>query len=112
MCSSAPTLCLAPDVALPLPVAVQVESEDLCEIAREQINLEGRITPHVDFDSDEFKFGEEKFSFFQSDVIPFRVAIESLNGFPFEASSLLNIRLRNVAGDLVDVVRNGKCLML
>lgn len=102
--------CPASDVALPLSFSALLASENLCDVARGLVEPSGSVTAHREFDAAAWRFGPEHFAFFQNDTIFFRVRVRSANDFALESSALLNIRLRNAVGTLVDVMVDGESL--
>ena len=90
--------CPTAMTTLPLSINVTLDSEDICEVVQQLLQVEGTLTSHGTFDLPTFTFGAEKTSFFQEQSVHFQCTVDSLNGFPYESSRLLTVALEDKNG--------------
>lgn len=90
--------CPTAMTTLPLSINVTLDSEDICEVVQQLLQVEGTLTSHGTFDLPTFAFGPEKTAFFQEQSVHFQCTVDSLNGFPYESSRLLTVALEDKNG--------------
>jgi hypothetical protein len=90
--------CPTAMTTLPLSINVTLDSEDICEVVQQLLQVEGKLTSHGTFDLPTFAFGPEKTAFFQEQNVHFQCTVDSLNGFPYESSRLLTVALEDKNG--------------
>ena len=90
--------CPATATQAPLSVTAELDSEDLCAVVQGLLTVDGAMTSHGEFDSDNFVFGDIKSAFFQDQTMHFQVVADSLNGFPFAETSIMLIEAEDKDG--------------
>ena len=68
--------CPTAMTTLPLSINVTLDSEDICEVVQQLLQVEGTLTSHGTFDLPTFTFGAEKTSFFQEQSVHFQCTVD------------------------------------
>lgn len=110
-CRDGVTDCPIGMTQMPIQVNVTLDSEDICAVVTDLLEVSADMTSHGVFTAgtnDQFgEFGPPKSAFFQSQTMYFQLIVDSLNEFNFESTTIDEVRVaRSAVSDEPTIIYN------